>query len=101
VFVGGCTLEAAEAVCNAESDLPFEAVDGVAALVNKSLLRQEEGPDGEPRLVMLETIREYAVERLAANGERQKLQRQHAMYYLGLAETAAPRGRRSREFQHG
>src|SRR5439155_566588 len=60
VFVGGCTLEAAEAVCNVGGDLGSEALDGIASLLDKSLLRQVEGADGEPRLQMLETIREYA-----------------------------------------
>ena len=54
VFVGGCTLEAAEAVCDADGDLGLDLFDGVASLVDKSLLRQEDGPDGEPRFAMLE-----------------------------------------------
>jgi predicted ATPase len=62
VFLGGRTLEAVEAVCDAEGDLPMDAFDGVSSLVDKSLLRQEEGPEGEPRFVMLETIHEYARE---------------------------------------
>src|SRR2546423_190807 len=73
VFVGGCTLEAAEAVCNAPGDLEEDVVDAVARLVDKSLLRQETQADGEPRLLMLETIREYALERLAASGEVEAL----------------------------
>jgi len=88
VFVGGCTLEAAEVVCNANGDLPFDAVTGVAALADKSLLRQEEGLDGEPRFVMLETVREYALEKLSERGELADIHRQHATYYLTLAETA-------------
>jgi predicted ATPase/class 3 adenylate cyclase len=90
VFVGGCTLEAAESVCNADGDLPFDAVDGVAALVDRSLLRQEEGVDGESRFVMLETVREYALERLATSGEAQTIRRRQAEYYLMLAEQAEP-----------
>src|SRR6266567_1475419 len=66
VFVGGCTLEAAEAVCTAQGDLLIDVLEAVAALVDKSLLRQETQADGQPRLLMLETIREYALERLAA-----------------------------------
>jgi predicted ATPase/class 3 adenylate cyclase len=88
VFVGGCTLEAAEAVCNADSDLPIDVVDGVAALVDKSLLRQEDGVDGEPRYTMLETIREYARERLHASGAEAALHERHAAYCLALAEEA-------------
>ncbi len=88
VFVGGCTIEAAEAVCNGDGDLPMEVVSGVAALVDKSLLRQAEGPNGESRFVMLETIREYAQERLVASRGAEALQRRHAAYYVTLAETA-------------
>src|SRR5204862_3931994 len=64
VFVGGCTLDAATAVCNATNDLALDVTDGIASLLDKSLLRLEEGADGEPRVMMLETIREYALERL-------------------------------------
>jgi predicted ATPase/class 3 adenylate cyclase/DNA-binding CsgD family transcriptional regulator len=88
VFVGGCTLEAVEAVCNAEGDLELDVLDGVASLVDKSLLRQEEGPEGEPRFLMLGTIHEYARERLEASGEAETVRRQHATFYMGLAETA-------------
>jgi len=90
VFVGGCTLEAVEAVCNAARDLPMDVIDGVAVLLDQSLLRQVEGSDGEPRFTMLETIREYALERLAAHGEAEALRERHLAYYLALAEAAEP-----------
>jgi len=94
VFVGGCSLEAVEAVCSATqaipSDLPIDVLDGMTALVDKSLLRQEAGTDGAPRFVMLQTIREYALERLVASGEEAVLRQQHAAYYLALAERAEP-----------
>jgi predicted ATPase/class 3 adenylate cyclase/Tfp pilus assembly protein PilF len=90
VFLGGCTIEAVEAVCNAASDLELDIVEGLLSLVDQSVLRQEEGVDCEPRFVMLETIREYALERLAASGDGETMQRQHAAYYLGLAEMAKP-----------
>ncbi|MGH7319847.1 MAG: ATP-binding protein [Candidatus Rokuibacteriota bacterium] len=88
VFVGGCTLAAAEAVVGeGELDRNLEVVDGIASLVDKSLLRQEERA-GELRFRMLETIREYALERLTAAGEADRFQRAHADYYLALAEQA-------------
>jgi predicted ATPase/transcriptional regulator with XRE-family HTH domain len=90
VFVGGCTLEAAEGVCNADHDLPMEVLDGLAALVDKSLLKQAEAVAGDPRFVMLETIREYALERLAVSGEAEQLSRQHARFFFALAEEAEP-----------
>ena len=91
VFAGGCTLAAAEAVAGGgEPDPSFDVanvVNGMASLVDKSLLRQEE-EDGESRFRMLETIREYALERLAAAGETERLQRIHAAYHLEFAEDA-------------
>jgi predicted ATPase/transcriptional regulator with XRE-family HTH domain len=90
VFVGGCTLKAAEAVCNADGDLPLDLLDSIAALIDHSLLRQEVGADGEPRFGMLETIREYALDRLIAGGETLALYQQYAIYYLALAEAAEP-----------
>jgi predicted ATPase len=90
VFVGGRTLEAIEAVCNHDGALADGVLDGVDSLVGKNLLRQEEGADGEPRLLFLETIHEYARERLAASGEAAVLGRAHAGYFLALAEAAKP-----------
>ncbi len=86
VFLGGGTLEAIEAVCNAEGDLP-DVLDGVSSLADKSLLKQQESEGGEARFWMLETIREYAVERLAESGEEQTIRRHHADFYLALVET--------------
>ena len=90
VFVGGRTLEAAEAVCNADGALGDSVLDGVESLVGKNLLRQQEGAGGEPRLVFLETINEYARERLEASGEADALRRAHAEYFLALAEESLP-----------
>ena len=86
VFVGGWTLEAAEAVCRTEDAAGPDVLDGIASLTAKSLVRHEEGPDGEPRSRMLETIREYAVERLGESGEREEIYRRHAAHFLALAE---------------
>jgi predicted ATPase/class 3 adenylate cyclase len=91
VFVGGCTLEAAEAVCNLAGDLEIDLLDGIASLMSKSLLRQEEKAAGEPRFWMLETIREYALECLATSGEAEQLRHQHARFFLKFVEAIEPR----------
>ena len=79
VFVGGFTLEAAEAVCNQGGKL--DILESLTSLVNNSLLRQEETADSEPRFGMLETIRAYALERIAESGELENLRGQHAKYF--------------------
>jgi predicted ATPase len=88
VFMGGGTLDAMEAVCS-PSDMTA-TLDGLASLVDKSLIRQVETEHGEPRFVMLETIREYALDRLSERGDRDELARRHTAYFLGLAEQAEP-----------
>jgi predicted ATPase len=101
VFAGGCSLEAAEAVCG---DFAGATLDGIAALVDKSLLkaklpkdqplegllRQDRAADREPRFMMLETIREYALERLQASEDWEATRRAHADFFLALAEKAEP-----------
>jgi predicted ATPase/transcriptional regulator with XRE-family HTH domain len=91
VFVGGCTIEAAEAVCNPEGG---DLLERLTSLVEKSLL-QGQG-EQEERLSLLETIREYALERLDERGEENAIRRRHAAYFLALAErgheTALPAG---------
>jgi predicted ATPase/class 3 adenylate cyclase len=117
VFVGGFKLEAAEAVVGGpgvedqgtsgttqvfptpdpQSLIPVvDVLGGVDSLVSKSLLKQEE-VDGEPRFTMLETIREYALEHLMESGESETVRRQHADYFLALAEQAEPELRRPRQ----
>jgi predicted ATPase/DNA-binding CsgD family transcriptional regulator len=82
VFAGGCTLEAAEQIA------PMDASSSAGSLIDKNLLRQIVQADGEPRLLMLETMREYALEQLALSGETDAMERAHAGYYCGLAEYA-------------
>jgi predicted ATPase/predicted Ser/Thr protein kinase len=89
VFVGGCTLESVEAVCDTKADLDLDLLDGMASMVDKSLLQQIEQPTGESRFAMLETIREYAREKLAASSEEAQTKRAHAAYCLVLAEEAS------------
>ncbi|HEV2124714.1 MAG TPA: LuxR C-terminal-related transcriptional regulator, partial [Chloroflexota bacterium] len=85
VFVGGFTLEAAEAVTGGA--LGLDVFEGIASLDDESMLQQEEdGPDGEPRYLMLETVREYGVERLIASGEESVVRDAHAAYMLVLGE---------------
>jgi predicted ATPase/DNA-binding CsgD family transcriptional regulator len=90
VFVGGCTFEAIEAVSTALGDAREQVLDGVASLIDKSLLQHTQSGSGEPRLHMLETIREYGLEVLTTSGEVQATQQAHAEYYLKLAEEAEP-----------
>lgn len=88
VFHGGCTLDAAEAVCGGAPAL--DVLGGLATLAEQSLLRRAPGTGGEPRLLMLETIREYAAERLVAGEEEDATRRRHAEHYFALAERTAP-----------
>jgi len=90
VFVGGCNLEGIEAICDAKGDLDLDLLDGMASMVDKSLAQQVEAANGESRFVMLETIREYALEKLGASGEEALTKRAHAAYCLVLAEEDAP-----------
>ena len=87
VFVGGFTLDGASAIA---SDFEFDVVAGVESLLNNSLLRTEPMAGGEPRFGMLETIREYALERLAERGDVNAVRGRHAGFYLPLAEEAEP-----------
>ena len=90
VFVGGCQLSAAEAVCwGEEPTATDEGLSTIAALVDASLVQMETTGDGMPRYSMLEVIREYALECLRAAGEEEQVQRRHAEYYAQLAEEAA------------
>ncbi len=90
VFVGGFTLEAAEAIVAANNDLLIEPFGAIAALLDSSLLRQDPGPAEDPRYRMLETVREYGLEQLEAGGEGKLARDAHAGFYLNFAERAAP-----------
>ena len=90
VFAGGWTLEAAEAVCNLEGDLSVDVVEEMESLLDNNLLTQSVGEDGEMRFSMLETIREYAMERLLESGELDNMRQDQAQFYLALVERAEP-----------
>jgi predicted ATPase/DNA-binding CsgD family transcriptional regulator len=93
-FAGGCTLAAVEAALGADATRTGQPVsesntlDILASLNDKNLLRRTPGATGEDRFGMLETIREYARERLTANGETEEVERRHAAYYVAFAEQA-------------
>jgi predicted ATPase/transcriptional regulator with XRE-family HTH domain/Tfp pilus assembly protein PilF len=86
VFSGGWSLEAAEAVC-AQAGMD-DVLGALEALLDQSLVQRRTARAGEPRFGMLEMVREYALEQLAASGERAEARRAHAEYYLELVESA-------------
>ncbi|MDQ3952443.1 MAG: DUF4062 domain-containing protein [Actinomycetota bacterium] len=94
IFAGGFTLDAAEnVVCDAGGE--FELLDSLDSLIRKSLLRREDAPGSDPRFSMLNTLKEYAREKLAESGELDPVARRHADYFLELAERAAARLRKN------
>jgi len=86
VFMGGCTVEAAERVADPGGELGIDVLEGIASLVDRSLLRESEDEEGEPRFAMLATIREYAREQLKETGEEDEVLRRHALEFARLAE---------------
>jgi predicted ATPase/class 3 adenylate cyclase len=89
VFAGGFTLDAAQAICASRDVETVEVMEGLESLVDKSLVQAEASADGA-RYRMLETIREYGVEQLAACGEEAHVRAAHARYYSALVEQAGP-----------
>ncbi|MBV8717650.1 MAG: hypothetical protein JOZ65_21520 [Chloroflexi bacterium] len=89
-FAGGCTLEAAEAICAGDAPPATDVLNRLGSLVNASLMQRTIGADGEPRFGMLETIREYASEQLADSGEAEATRARHCEWYVAWAERASP-----------
>ena len=90
VFIGGWTLEAAEALAQGTGQANLDVLNTLSALLDNSLLQQSEQEAEEPRFRMLQTVREYGLELLEATGERETTQAVHARYFLALAEQAQP-----------
>jgi len=97
IFAGGCTLQAIEAITKQTGAGVINVLGGLNVLLENNLLRQVEQPDGEPRLLLLETIREFGLECLAETGESEAARAAHAAYYLALAEEASPQLRGSEQ----
>ncbi|MGI8551760.1 MAG: ATP-binding protein [Dehalococcoidia bacterium] len=93
VIAGSCELEAVEAVCGTDERLQIDLLDGLQSLVDKSLIRQQETDAGTPRFWMLQTIREYGLEQLAAREELETVRQRQMIYYLAVAEEAASKWR--------
>jgi predicted ATPase len=93
VFAGGCDLEAFSAVAIVDRDFPADGdpLQWVGELLDVSLITVTEGTDGEPRVRLLETVRQYALERLAQEGDLEAVRRRHAEYYAEFAERARDR----------
>jgi predicted ATPase len=108
VFVGGFTLEAAQAVClpkatgtssSEQAEKEEAMLEQLAQLLDKSLVQAQQGTSAEPRFMMLETIREYATEQLQESQEETVLQERHAQYFLRLAEQSEPHLYRPSEWE--
>jgi predicted ATPase len=89
VFVGGCTLDAVESTCIVKNT-GISVSERLASLVDKSMLQHETRPNGEPRFILLENLREYALEQLEQDGQTQAALRRHLAYFLQLVESIEP-----------
>ena len=89
VFAAGCDLDSAEAICGPSSEIGGDILDGLMALVDQSLIKVEETAAGETRFRLLDTIREYAAERLEADGETDLIRARHRDWYVALVQQAA------------
>jgi predicted ATPase/class 3 adenylate cyclase len=90
VFAGGFTLEAAQAVCDPDGDLGIDLLDGIGSLLEVSLVRRRTDHPGAVRFDLLQTIREFGLERLEEDDRGADIRRRHARYYLELAQVANP-----------
>jgi predicted ATPase/class 3 adenylate cyclase len=99
LFAGGFTLDAAEALSEGDEKLEFDVLASIESLVEQSLLQLTAATGDEPRFTMLETMREYALERLWESGEAVQTKHSHACYFLQVAEEAAPRLRVSEQLE--
>jgi predicted ATPase/class 3 adenylate cyclase len=90
VLSGGSTLEVAGAVCGRDGDAGIAVLEGLTALVDSGLVRAHDTPEGDVRFSMLQTVREFASERLEAEDDRPAIERRHAAWSLRLAEAAEP-----------
>ena len=87
IFSGGCTLESADDVCNPRGELELDTLDGIANLIDRSLMRQT-GDSGRSRYQMLQTIRDYGLDRLTTGGTMTTIGRRHSAYFRDLGEIA-------------
>ena len=99
-FVGGATVEAIESVCDTRQDLKVNLWDALELLADNSLIRRIDFDETEPRFALLETMREYGLEQLAAANEEHYTRKAHAAYCLVSAEEEAPSMRRERTGKH-
>jgi predicted ATPase/class 3 adenylate cyclase len=98
VFVGGCSVEAAEVIAE-DNPARGSILDRLESLLDKNLLREVEGTNRELRFMMLETLREFGLEQLEASGEQGKIQRRHAKYFLSIAEQTEARLERAGQIE--